>query len=234
MKLYEIAYICSLYPVLADFDSSLKEFRRKTRRTFDVNDTAHKQALFEWLNSWGCRQFSKAHYSTASRSLVAWAKRYLDQLPREKDALLALSDVALDVVADAYGDLRDRLASRRSGGESGKYNVGFGPTGAAKVLFALRPNAFPPWDDPIRTHFKFDGSSDSYHRFLKKVQSELSDLENDAKRFEIQLATIPRRIGRPDSTLPKIVDEYYWAAVTNGIKPPSRKELEDWALWARG
>ena len=234
MKLYEIAYICRLYPVFADFDSSLKEFRRKTRRVFDVNDPTHRQALFEWLNSWGCRQFSKAHYSTASRSLVAWAKRFLDRLPEEEDTLLALSHVDLDAAAEAYEDLRDRLASRRSGGKSGEYGVGFGPTGAAKVLFALRPNTFPPWDDPIRTHFKFDGSSYSYQRFLRKVQGELCDLEDDAKKFGVQPAGILRKIGRPDSTFPKIVDEYYWVVITKGIKPPSRKELEDWALWARG
>ena len=81
MRLYALAYACRLYAALGDFDSSIKKFRRLTRPAFDVANPAHRRALFEWLNSWGCRQFAKSYHQMASKALVEWAERYLKQLP---------------------------------------------------------------------------------------------------------------------------------------------------------
>ncbi len=106
MKLYELAYICRLYPVLGDFEASLTEFRRRTRPALNIRSAHHRQALFEWLNAWGCRQFAKKHHAMAGRSLLAWGREYLARLPRPRVVvLLDLSDAALDVVTRAYGDL---------------------------------------------------------------------------------------------------------------------------------
>jgi len=111
--------------------------------------------------------------------------------------------------------------------------VRVGPTGAAKILFAFWPNALPPWDKKIRTHFGFDGSADSYADFLSnRVLPEIRTLEADAARFQIPLETIPLRIGRPDSTIPKLVDEYYWVTRSQGYDVLTKNDIQQWAIWA--
>ncbi len=124
-----------------------------------------------------------------------------------------LSDAALDSVASAYDELKSRQASERRRADS-LVSVSFGPTGAAKILYALCPDCCPPWDAPIRTHFGWDGARASYCSFLKTVKSEILDVIGDANRAGIEAKDIPRKVGRTDSSLPKLVDEYYWITIT--------------------
>ncbi len=124
----------------------------------------------------------------------------------------------------------NRRASLRAR-TSGKYSVTYGPTGAAKVLFALRPRLVPPWDDPIRDHFNADGSADSYREFLESVRQELRVLVEDARHFGLQPGKIPRAVKRPHSTLVKLVDEYNWIVITTGVTPPTSAELASWTRW---
>jgi hypothetical protein len=108
--LYELAYICQRYKIASGFDSSLEEFRRKTSPAVNIRNLGHRKALFNWLRSWGCRQFAKKHYSTASQSLLMWGGRYLDKLPKPGVTLLELSNTSLDLAGRAYGDLKDSPA----------------------------------------------------------------------------------------------------------------------------
>jgi hypothetical protein len=233
MRLHELAYACRLYRAFTDYDSSLDDFRRATGEVLDLANGAHRKALLVWLNSWGCRQFSVGHHTMASDALKDWGRRWVDRLPAEDALLPALPGTVLDVAGQAYGDLSARRVSLRARG-SRKYPVTFGPTGAAKVLFALRPSAFPPWDDPIRERRGYDGSPESYPRFLRDVQGEVVDLQQNALGLGISVAEIPARIGRPDSSLPKLIDEYYWVTVTKGCRPLAPEELELMSSWAGG
>lgn len=214
-------------PVLQRFRQSLTKFHQQIGFVLDINNRDHRVALFEWLNSWGCRQFAKKDHKTASRSLVAWGKDYIDKLPPEDADLLELTEVHLNSVAQAYGALKDRTASTRSG-----KSVGFGPAGTAKVLFAFRPRALPPWDAQIRQHFQYDVSPDSYHRFLSDSQNKLRELVSDAARFGIKPSDIPKKLNRPNSSLSKLVDEYNWVVITKKVKPPCQDELKCWIDWA--
>jgi hypothetical protein len=126
---------------------------------------------------------------------------------------MSVSDDALDSLAGAYEKLRLRLAAEKRRAES-VIAVHFSPTGAAKILYALRPNCCPPWDAPIRKHFHWDGGEASYCRFLKTVRAEILDLIKEAKWAGIEVKDIPRKVGRLDSSLPKLVDEYYWITIT--------------------
>jgi len=228
MRLYELAYSCRLYAAFTDFDSSIKKFRETTSRGLDLNDPNHRLALLKWLNSWGCRQFAKSFHTTASKNLKSWGKLYLDRLPSPGTSMIELAPRTLSVAAEAYGNLKDRLASIRRA-----KSVTFGSTGAAKVLAALRPNAFPPWDDPIRKHLHYDGSSESYLQYLTAVQSQLRDIKIEAARFDISLDKIPAVLGRPESSLPKLVDEYNWVTYTRGCVAPTVEELSRWINWTK-
>ncbi len=107
-----------------------------------------------------------------------------------------------------------------------------GATGAAKILHALRPRVLPPWDDPIRAALDLDGSRDGYLAFLLDVQSNVRRVEAEAAALGI--TDIPKALGRPASSLPKMIDEYYWVTLTRGHVPPSEEELTTWSTWAKG
>jgi hypothetical protein len=166
-----------------------------------------------WLNKWGCRQFARTQHGRALSQLVRWYESHRKLLPDESASLMSLSDDALDSLAGAYDKLRLQLAAEKRRADS-VIAVHFGPTGAAKILYALRPNCCPPGDAPIRKHFHWDGGEASYCRFLKTVRAEILDLIKEANRAGIEARDIPRKVGRPDSSLPKLVDEYYWITIT--------------------
>jgi hypothetical protein len=44
--------------------------------------------------------------------------------------------------------------------------------------------------------------------------------------------TTAERVGRPNSTLPKLVDEYFWMTISQGYAAPSRDLIGQWATWA--
>lgn len=109
--------------------------------------------------------------------------------------------------------------------------MSFGPAGAAKVFFALRPISLPPWDDAIRTGLGYDESKLSYARFLVDAKRHLEELLEDATRFGITPKNLPSVLGRPESSLAKLVDEYLWVTITNECACPDRGELERWLRW---
>lgn len=233
MRLYGLAYACRLYADLSGVDSSITEFRRVTSPALDLDNPAHRKALLVWLNSWGCRQFARKYHPTASKALLQWGRRYLGRIPPQDAMLAQLSDAALDAAGEAYGDLKDRRASLHVR-KSSSYPVTFGSTGAAKALYALRPHALPPWDDPIRKHFGYDGFKESYRQFLASVQKEVRSLVDEAAQFGIKATHIPTAVGRSESSLPKLVDEYYWITITRRFTLPAKDELGHWARWAAG
>ena len=77
----------------------------------------------------------------------------------------------------------------------------------------------PPWDEPIRAALGLDGSRDSYLAYLVDVQQQVRGIEAEAATR--QIANVPRALGRPRSSLPKMIDEYYWITLTRKLVPPS-------------
>ena len=233
MRLHELAYACSLYDAFTDFDKSINEFRDTVSPAFDLSKPVHRKALLVWLNSWGIRHLSRRDHPMASKGLLEWGRRYLDRLPHDDLGLAELPDAALVEASEAYGDLERRRASMRLT-KSGPIAVTFGPTAAAKVLHALRPKAFPPWDDPIREKLGYDRSPESYRNFLSSVQGDVQRLEEEAAQLGIGATDLPKLMKRPGSSIPKLVDEFYWVTITKECAPPTEDELERWASWARG
>ena len=233
MKLYELPYVCGMYGAFTSFDKSMKKFRDATNPALDLSNQDHRKVLLDWLNSWGVRHLAKGYHHMASKELLNWGRRHIDQLPRKEVALTKLSDSALDAITEAYGNLMRRPASMRVR-KSISSSVAFGATATAKVLHALRPNALLPWDDSIRRHFQCKGTPEDYRKFLRSVQEQGRLLEEEAGRLGITPGDIPAAVGRPNSSLPKLVDEYYFVTITKMCGPPTKEELERWAYWARG
>lgn len=219
MNLSELRWACSMYEQLTGYDSSLATLRERTGDVLDPSNAQHRAALFTWLNSWGCRQFALEHHATtASESLVRWADVWLPHLPAPRVPLTDLTIEQMRECARAYDALRAQAASYRilPGGRNSR--VTYGATGAAKALFALRPNAIPPWDDPIRAALKASGDLGSFRVYLTNVSNQLRSLATEAGR---PVAELPALVGRPDSTPPKLIDEYNWIVISKGLHPPA-------------
>ena len=95
---------------------------------------------------------------------------------------------------------------------SGDVSVSFGDTAAAKALFAIRPQAVPPWDEPMRKAFGWGRvDAEEYATFLAAVRGSLIGL---TRRLRVDPSELPAVLGRPASSPVKIVDEYLWMHIT--------------------
>ena len=220
MRLFQLAYGCRLFGELVGDDTASDAFRAVTGGHPDLSNPEHAKALLVWLNKWGCRQFAIEHHPTAARELGEWGSQWLPRLPKQGASLSKLRPRQLEITADAYADARERVASRRVLKDGRPSIVTVGGTGAAKILHALRPKVLPPWDDPIRAALRLDGSRESYLAYLVDVQEIVRGIEAEAAALGI--TNVPKALGRPRSSLPKMIDEYYWITLTRGHVPPSR------------
>jgi hypothetical protein len=147
-------------------------------------------------------------------------------LPEPGRSLVEMSGRDLDAAASAFGALASSPAAWRSLSE-GRASVSFGQTAAAKAFFAIRPLAFPPWDEPIRVALGLRGEGGSgYRSYLEQVALVLGDL---ADRLRVPVSRVPAALGRPRSTPPKLVDEVLWMLVNRpGAEGPAsvRRILE--------
>jgi hypothetical protein len=230
MNLYELGFGCWVFGVLSGNDSRVTQLRQATGGQVDPHDPRHRKFLFEWLNKWGCRQFSKVHHvSIAGPSLDAWAERWLATLPADDVTLEAIGPAQIGVIISAYDDLRRQQAGMRTLPDGSISHVMYGPVGAAKTLFALRPNVCPPWDRYTLYALGLDQSGASYGKYLQRV---LSDLQAVSTQAGVEIAELPALVERANSTPPKLIDEYYWVTITRGFKPPPRETLDRWCAWA--
>lgn len=231
MKLAEVAFACYVYSHMSDYDNSYRQLLTKTTPQLDLSQEHHRMALLVWLNSWGCRQFAKDHHSTAASEIFRWYETIRTRLFPEETTLLSLTEEDFTVVEQVYAELFERTASRREQSPGKNSNVMIGPTGTAKILFALRPGAVIPWDEPIRIHFKADGSPGSYIGFLRMVQANLEDLAQECMRKGIDISELPSLLGRPASSLSKLMDEYFWVTISRRCLVPTTVDLSRWAAW---
>jgi len=215
LTLEQVAEYLRAYEEITGYDVRLEQLRERVDRSLNLEDEAHRAAVIDWLRGWGCRHLRRKDEHVTSAALLAWSRETGGKLPHPEHDLVALSGDQLAGAAEAYNGLCDRPAAARTR-ESGDVVVTFGPTATAKLLFALRPRAFLPWDEPIRTALGFGGHGLAYRRYLEAASSALRGL---AERAGIGVADLPARVGRPGSTPAKIVDEYLWARITRRFGP---------------
>ncbi len=222
MTVQELQDACRLYGLMTGFDSTLARFRASVAPGFDPFVPEHRLYLLKWLNSWACRQFSIKDRPLASASLEAWAEEWIGRLPAPDRHLTDLTASEVRTCFEAYESLGAMPASRRALPTGKVSTVTYGPTGAAKTLFALRPLAIPPWDEPIRLELERKGVH-SFRAYLARVAEQLRSVSVEAG---IPVQDLPALIGRLDSTPPKLIDEYNWIVITRRINPTALARQE--------
>jgi len=146
----------------------------------------------------------------------------------DKTPLWQLENREIETVANAYGSLKDKAGARHVRGGN-KLEVHIGPTAASKTLFAIRPKALMPWDEAMRVAFKCDGSPESYFEYLIEIRSLTLHIGNLCRNKGFQIDDLPQKLGRPNSTVLALVNEYIWVTVTRKVELPSSEVLTQWA-----
>jgi hypothetical protein len=196
-----------------------------------LNDPAHRQAITRWLNDWGCRQFAIEHHDLAKQELSDWHSQCSALLPAATIHVWELTDTDYTNLHRAYDSLANRTASLRRRGIN-QSKVRFGATGAAKTLFSLRPNSFAPWDEAIRDSLGHDGSANSYIEYLQTIGALLNRFRPLCEQQRFTLSELPSRLFRPNSSVPKLIDEYYWITISQNWQPPKASTFRTWTEWS--
>jgi hypothetical protein len=200
------------YAVATAYDGSLKILRRHIGVALALEKPDHRAAVLAWLRQWGCRGLDLASEETSTGALLTWGDAWVTRLPDPARPLTELSSEEIVTMAVAYGQLAGAVAGIRHR-KSGDSHVAFGPTAAAKTMYALRPNACAPWDRPIRYRLGLAENAAAYRSYLRLAACALA---KTAERAGVAVENLPALVGRPESSPPKIIDEYLWMRVTRG------------------
>ncbi|MGB5924679.1 MAG: hypothetical protein WBH01_01100 [Dehalococcoidia bacterium] len=228
VTLGRIAIASLLFDSLTPYNASLAKFRSVTDYKLDLGVKEHRDALMSWLNDWGCRHLSKKNHQVASESILKWYQTECTTLFNDSTPLWQLENREIKAAATAYGSLKDRRGARRSrdGSES---EVHIGPTAASKILFAIRPKALMPWDEAMRVAFNLNESAESYFEYLVTVKDLTLHIADLCSSEDFQIDDLPEKIGRADSTVLELLNEYIWVTETRKIELPSSETLAQWA-----
>lgn len=231
MNLFDLAFTSHVYNSFTGFNESYKSFLKKVNNDLDLLDPKHRKALIVWLNKWGCRQFSLEYHEMASNEILSWYKEgYLEVIPKD-ERLWELNEKELKKISDAYDELAEKKASKKKR-NGNLLSINVGPTGASKILFALRPEVMVPWDVAIRNGLGYNGDGESYVNYLKQSKSLIESLSTSCKKKGIELLEVPQELGREESTVAQLIGEYYWVTETKDCYPPSSKTVQQWAKWS--
>ena len=197
---------------MAGSDSSSRKLAEATSGHVDLAIPAHRAAVITWLRAWGCRHLRRADTTRTSEALRTWWNDWGARLPADHETLTGLGEAELALAGQAYDAMRTTPAAHRTV-RGRELDVGFGDTATGKLLFALRPQVFPPWDEAIRLAFGRPGGGDAYARLLRLSAAALDGL---ARRLAVPVGGLPETLGRPGSSPPKLVDEYLLIRITKG------------------
>ncbi len=229
IDLFKLAFSCYVYSNISGYDRTYNDLVKFTKGNINLENDEHIKKLLQWLNSWGCRQFSHKYFDLAIDSLHKWHKTFKDILINDLKSLLEIKESEIEDIGKAYEQLINSVASYRSD----KIKVTIGPTGAAKILYALRPRALPPWDTPMRVYFGYRGNKESYVQYLYDTKQKLEKLNLQCVKHNFSINDLPEKIGKKEATLPKLLDEYYWITITRKMYPPDFNIVESWYMWSK-
>jgi hypothetical protein len=189
-----------LLPPGTGVDASLVALRASTGRVVRPDRAEHADALFVWLNRWGCRLAYSCREQFALE-VAGWWRGARRQLPATGVVLADVSDDVLVSTAAAASSLAElSLGPRR-----------LQWTAAAKLLYALRPDAVPPWDDAIAV--EIGGRSEAaFLAHLVRARRWAQSLPPDLGEL----------VGRSGASVARIIDEWLYLTVTRGLRPGRR------------
>lgn len=205
----EIAPQLADYGAVTGYDASFGRLRQSAGGRVDLGLEPHRLATVAFLRAWGCGHLRRADADRTALVLRDWWHAWGARLPAEHVILPDLGEPGLVEAGRAYDALRHTPAARRNL-RNGAVDIAFGPTAAAKVMFAVRPQAFVPWDSAIRAAFRWSGRSSAY---LKLLRLSAETLEALARRLAVPVGELPALLGRPESSAPKLIEEYLWIRV---------------------
>ena len=159
---------------------------------------------------------------------MEWYQADSASLFTNEKPLWQLEERELEIAARAYGSLKDKAGARRVRGGNNR-EVHIGPTAASKVLFAIRPKALMPWDEAMRISFDCDGSPESYFKYIIKIRGLTLHIGKLCRNKGFQIDDLPHKLGRPNSTVLALVNEYIWVTETRKVGLPSSETLTRWA-----
>lgn len=187
----------------------------KTGDYIDLSLLDHRLAIIKWLSKYGVRGIATEHHDIMSEQIRIWHEN--NELFDHNRNLSELGDDDLVLISNAYENLMQIEH--------------IGPTGAAKLLFAVRPKALMMWDEPIRRELEYGEEGQSYIDFLRWVQVKIREIERLCENHNFELNDLSDKLGRPNSTIPKLIDEYLWVTITRGFRP-SEADFQRWAEWS--
>jgi hypothetical protein len=205
----DIARQLADYGAVTGYDASLRRLRQSTGDHVDLHLESHRLATVAWLRAWGCGHLRRADTGMTAAAQRDWWSDWGRRLPAEHATLSELGEPDLIEAGHAYDALRRAPAARRNL-KDGEVDVAFGPSAAAKAMFTVRPQAFLPWETPIRQAFTWSEGSDAYLSLLRLSAQNLDDL---ARRLAVPVSDLPAVLGRPESSPPKLIHEYLWIRI---------------------
>lgn len=199
----------------ARFDLTLARARTAIGPRCDPANPTHAVELRAWLNKWICRIRvpSSDEADPFVANLAEWWLVVRTSIPDESARLAALTDSELESLAKAYGSLAPRIAAVNRNGKART----FGPTATAKILYFVRPLAVTAWDKAISGHVPGQGSS-AFLEHLRVCRTWANALIVEASARGIDEDDIGPCVGRPLSSVAKLIDEWLYRTVTGGAE----------------
>ena len=150
---------------------------------------------------------------------MKWYEIHESKLPLPDDCLIDYNLSAnRRTIITLFDDLsRQRAAKKERDGQG--IDVHIGPVGAAKTLFALRPNLFSPWDTPIYKTLDLEGNGSGYVGYLSRIQKELEEVKAELLNSGTEWDKLYRILQKRHKAYPKVIDEYFWITITQGCDP---------------
>jgi hypothetical protein len=216
MTIIEIKIACYLYERFTDYDKEYKKLRAVNQ--INLNQRDHTIILIHWLRGWGCRQFKTENNEMSIKNIMEWYSLDSSNLPVFELQLIHCNDDSLNKTSGIFNRLSNtKISERRRNNKN--IDVTVGPVGAAKILFALCPNFYSPWDKPICIKKGYQSNGISYVKFLNDIKQSLKELKAECDQKGYNIEDLPKKIDRPNSTLTKIIDEYNWVTLTRQCNP---------------
>lgn len=192
-------------------DASVARLLESTAGAPNPSRQSDVVALRLWLNAWNCRiPYPHDDVDLLVPSLDTWwrtHRRRLIDVP-----LIDLDDRGIDAYATAYADLVELPA--------GVNNIGrvrsLAPTASSKLLWVLRQRTACPWDAAIAKAGGRGTQRDGYANHLRKAREWVWQISIEAAGRGID--NVPAHVGRPQSTLVRIYDEWCYEAFTRGSR----------------
>ena len=196
------------------FDRTLEAARKDIGGHPDLADPEQAKRLRMWLNQWLCRiGYPGTGNDVFVDSLSIWWDSAKDTLPPENKRLAVLADAELQAASSAYGDLYIRSAAISKTGRIRRV----GPTAAAKLLYFVRPCAVTAWDMAISIRTGGGRDQAAFLRHLTICRGWAASLEAEGREPGLTPTQIGPYLGRPASSVAKLIDEWLYATITGGL-----------------